>query len=230
MRYRQRWCSVAVLIASGAVLVSCTQAAEDTATHAGAVTVPPALTFNAAEPGSRATALAYARSARFVTDSRLVDEQTLRLPGGTTTRARIEATVYAHLLPDSQLARGALIARFVSDGEFAPLGLNRGVQYLFVDSVAGAGRRAIIMDDDSTRAPTVMPVVLADTPHDFSVPSARWIESGAFSYPNPSCGRYCCIPCDDTRGYICPTGTWPPRLDMEEMLRTRVIRPGPIPR
>jgi hypothetical protein len=219
MRYRRRWCSIASLIGTITVAAGCTSAGTLSET------VPPAPTTGPVETADRASVLAYARGASYVTDSRLVDEQVLHIPSGTGPTARIEATRYSHMLTDAQLARGALIARFVSDGPYAPLGLNRGVQYFFVDSVVGAGWRAIIVDDDPTRAPKVMRLVLADAPHDYSVPSARWMETLGYTFGQPSCGRYCCIPCDDASGYSCPTALWPPRIDMGEMLRTPVIPP-----
>jgi hypothetical protein len=233
MRYRRRWCSIASLTGTIAASAACfgdpavggTGATTASSSQASTVGVPPAPAFGGADTADRSAVLTYARGASYVTDSRLVDEQVLHLPAGTGPRARIQATAYSHMLTDSQLARGALIARFVSEGAYTPLGLNRGVQYFFVDSVAGAGWRAIIVDNDPARAPKVMKLVLADTPHDHSVPSARWMEAVSYTFANPSCGKYCCIPCDDVRGYSCPTGPWPPQIPIDEVLDP-AIRPG----
>ena len=236
MRYRRRWCNIAVVIGTVG-LTACKWFGGGSGsggtpaggtTQASTAAVPPAPTFTASDTTQRPAILTYARGAQYATDSRVIDEQVLHRPGATGPRARVEATAYAHMLTDAQLARGALIGRFVSDGEFGALGIRRGVQYFFVDSVPEAGWRAIIVDDDSSRAPKVIRLVLTDTPHQFEVPSARWVEWNLFTLPNIPCGRYCCVPCDPVNGINCPDTGWPPRLDMEDMLRTRATPAAPL--
>jgi hypothetical protein len=146
--------------------------------------------------------LAYASRAPFVTDPRLTDEQTLlRRNGQRGPKVRVEAVDYSPRLTHDQLRRGQLLGRFISDGEYPPLGLRRGTHYLFVDSTDHW--RAIIVPEDPALRPHVMNLSFLGIPHPWDVPGARWFEFGE-PYPNMPCGRECCVPCEPTRGYPCP--------------------------
>jgi hypothetical protein len=186
------------------------------ATAAVAQQMPAEQEFGSVDTAQRAAVVRYARAIAFVTDPLLVDEQTLIQPRGRGPRARVEPVRHSHLLTRDRMARGALVARFVSDGEYAPLGLYRGVQYFFVDSTRGQWR-AIIVPDDAARPVRVMRVVLNERPHEFDAASARWIESAGYSFPNSDCGKLCCVPCTPDR-YPCPSVRWPPQLDIDSLM------------
>ena len=240
MRFRRSWCRIASVVGTFAVAAACsepqvggtgqTAGSTSAAQVADSVRVPDAPTFGSADTAQRSAVVEYARRVRFVSDLRLSDEQTLVQPRGRGPRARVEAAEYAHRLSRVQLARGAVIARFISDGEYSPLGLNSGVAYFFVDSVAGAGWRAIIVPDDASRRPKVMGMVITESPHRYEVPGVRWVQVGDLIYPNPPCGRECCVPCEPPL-YPCPSrpGMWPPVLDTVRLGRPAVPAQG-VPR
>lgn len=228
MQFRRSWCTIVSMTGMFAVAAGCareagegtgaTAASQTTGatTEASAVQVPPAPTFGAPDTAQRPGVLEYARRVQFIDNPQVSDEQTLVQPRGRGPRARIEPVAYAHRLTRERLARGAVIARIVSDGDYAPLGLSRGINYFFVDS-GTAGWRSIIISDVAARPARVMQVVLSELQHPFSVPSARWIESAGFIYPNPDCGRICCIPCMPP-AYPCLRPQGPPRLNQNGVL------------
>ena len=238
MRFRRSWCRTGTMLVMVVFAAACVSEPGSEGASAGGsaaggagggasgpggsgaggtAEIQAAPTFGSPDTAQRATVLEYARAARFVSDLRLIDEQTLaQARGGRGPRARVEATVYAHQLSRAQLARGALIGRVVSDGPYTALGLRRGVQYFFVDSAGTAGWRSIIVFDDTTLAPRVTRLFLTDTLHHRPpgtlVPGSRWIEHMGWIYPNIPCGKMCCVPCEPPL-LICPTMGWPPRLD-----------------
>jgi hypothetical protein len=171
---------------------------------------PPAPRFGASiESVPRTTFLAYVERLEFVSDPHLSDEQPLidsAISGQLRRvgpRARIEPEVRSTKITDEQLRDGRVIARIISDGTFEPLGIRRGIQYVWIDSSTGRWRAAII-PATATEPIRMLSASVRERPHLKIVPSAlwyygRWVGPGPVPPIGPqgqgSCGTRCCAFC-----------------------------------
>lgn len=213
MRRRRSCCRFGLIAGLLAVAAGCARAPDgDAGTTAAAVTQEapelPAPAFGRPDTARRSVVLEYAGGARFVDDPRFNDEQGLLDSGRRGPVVRVEAVVNAHRFRREQLREGRLLARFISAGDYAPLGLRRGEYYVFVDSLDGW--RAVIVPRDGGQPTRVMQMAVLSRSHMFDVPSSRWFESEGFTFSYVPCGSGCCIVCQTAIGYTCPTVQFPP--------------------
>jgi hypothetical protein len=133
----------------------------------------------------RDSVLRYAASLRFIgkdEDHGAGDEQPMLYRAGDpraavvgpgTTVARVEPEARTTRLTRAQLRQGRIIARILSTGVYEPLGLRRGVNYVWIDSTA-AGWRAIIIPETTTEPLDTVRVTSESAPHITDAPGARW--------------------------------------------------------
>ena len=204
MRYRRRWCTFALLVGTTVSLVGCDRDKQGTPE----IVMPPAPTFLPPDSADRATVVRYAESLRFVTDPLLSDQQTLRAPGGARgPQARIEPAEYARKLTKAELKRGHFIARLMSTGSYEPLQLTRGVQYMWVDSIASGWRGVIVPSNPAEPARVIGLTLGEDSTHLGMSPSARFVSVGDVDITWGTCGWICCKACFPKIGPDCPDPT-----------------------
>jgi hypothetical protein len=145
-----------------------------------------------------------ARRLEFVQDPHLSDEQPLIYPAdrGRPLRvgptARIEPERGATALGQRQVHEGRVIARIISDGPYEPLGIRRGIQYVWIDSTR-AGWRALMIPANDADSITRLGVAVRRLPHLGRAPvppAAGWRfdpERGTFF--NGGCQFMCCSGC-----------------------------------
>jgi hypothetical protein len=146
--------------------------------------------------------LEYVGRLQFVQDPHLSDEQPLvdSVTAGELTRlgpkARIEPELHSVQITPRELREGRIIARIISDGTFEPLGIRRGIQYLWVDSSTGRWRAAMIPANGAEKR--MLGASVGNRPHLTMVPSAIWYYPGPRPRPMPqmSCGSRCCYICE----------------------------------
>lgn len=172
-----------------------------TTTLASCAQVPPPPFSGPLESVPRNRILEYVARLQFVRDPHLADEQPLIYPAASpqTARvgpiARIEPELRSRRFTRSQLAAGRIIARIISDGAFEPLGIRRGIQYLWVDSAGGRWRAAMI--PASGDEPVILDLALGPLAHLTDAPAATWVyDARAGTYANATCGSMCCRPCE----------------------------------
>lgn len=214
MKCRRSECRIVFVLAAIAAIAGCARQERpsgDTARGGDTeqVQLPPEPAFGSPDTAQRAAVVEYARQVRFVSDHALTDEQGLLLRGTKGPTVRVQAAEYAHQLNEERLARGVVIARFISTGDYAPLGLRRGIHYVFADRAAGSWRSIIVPENTAQRV-RVMQMAVLRVPHLLEAPIARFVELGGLTYTYIRCQKLCCIPCDPV-GYQCPPGL--PQLD-----------------
>jgi hypothetical protein len=205
-------CRLGLIVGVFAVLAACSRAEESgtagqtTSVPQAQAQVPAPPSFTSPDQADRAAVVTYARSLRFVSDPLRMDEQTISVSGNTRTIARIEPTDYSASLSPADRARGAIIARFVSTGVYAPVGLRRGVQYMWVDSTASGWRALMVPEDPSLNVSVTQLRIFSHVlPSALQVASARWFETNVGFLPNLKCGKECCVACVPLRaGITCP--------------------------
>lgn len=205
MKCRRSGRRVLFVVAAIAAVTGC--ASQERAADSQQMQLPPEPAFGAPDTAQRAAVLEYASAVRFVSDPGLTDEQSLLLRGARGPRVRLEAAEHSHLLTRERLARGAFVARFISAGDYAPLGLRRGVHYVFADS-SGGSWRSIIVPANAEQPARVMRMALLQAPHLLEGPVARFFEVDGMTFGYFRCGRLCCVPCDPP-GYECPLRMFP---------------------
>ena len=163
---------------------------------AGACTPPhtpaPLLVTNAAEPGQRGAALAYAATLQFDSLTHGVyDRQPLTLIDSSAMPPKDTigpvGTIYPeknthHNSQDDLLGAGRIVARIYTTGEYSRLGLAAGWSYFWVDSLvmitADSGRaRGIFIPADTTQPVTVREIKFTKDPPGSSTERqamARW--------------------------------------------------------
>jgi len=152
----------------------------------------------------RDTILAYAGRLAFDTSIAASDAQhlTLRRDDATVVGpfAQIAPERGAGSLSRAQLASGRIIARVSASDAYPPLGLSRGVNYLWVDSVP-SGWRGVIVPANPVEQLQTMPLdYKRDGPHTCWPPRAAWATS-----PFPLAGGPAWV-CCTTRGCCCLGG------------------------
>jgi hypothetical protein len=154
----------------------------------------------------RSEILEYVGRLQFVQDPHLSDEQPLvdsATPGQLARvgpRARIEPELHSVQITPRELREGRIIARIISDGTFEPLGIRRGIQYVWVDSSTGRWRTAMI-PANGAEPMKMLGALVRDLPHLTMVPSAIWYYGRGPRPPRPlpqkTCGSRCCLSCPD---------------------------------
>jgi len=101
--------------------------------------------------------LAYAATLTFDTTHGAWDEQPLPLVNDSGRVVgmpiiRVESEIGAASLSRSQLAKGRIIARYTAKGPYTPLGIPRGISYVWVDSMGSKFRELVVSEDPSRSA------------------------------------------------------------------------------
>lgn len=189
----------------------------------------------------RDTILAYASRLAFDTSIAASDAQHLLLRRGDAVVvgpfAQIAPERGAGSLSKAQLASGRIIARVSASDSYPPLGLSRGVSYLWADSAPGGWRAVVVPANPAEQLRTVPlgykrgdSLALA---HTCSPTRAAWATSPYPLAGSPwwvCCTTYgcCCFgrPCEDFT--INPGGPWPPldSLPLPELLGSPLTPPS----
>jgi hypothetical protein len=160
------------------------------------------------ESVARSEILQYVGRLQFVQDPHLSDEQPLVdsvTPGQLARvgpRARIEPELHSTQITPEQLREGRVIARIISDGPYEPLGIRRGIQYVWVDNSTGRWRAAMI-PANGAEPMRMLGALVRDLPHLTMVPSAIWYYARGPGprpprpVPQGTCGNRCCMVCPD---------------------------------
>jgi hypothetical protein len=182
--------------------------------------IPP-LELAPSPEASREAFLAYASSLQFLgadRDNQAGDEQPMVYAVGdprnailspATPVARVEPEARAKRLSREQAARGRIVGRILSTGRFEPLGVERGVNYVWLDNMTGRAWRGLIIPANPAAPITTLEITPEHGGHD---------QAGAVWHYDPAFGVLPWIIIDDmcvgfARGRV-PGG-----------LRARLLRP-----
>ncbi len=181
--------------------------------------------------------LGYARQLEFDTSAAASDAQNLVYRRGDAVVvgpfAQIAPERGAGSLSDAQLARGRIIARVSVSDSYPPLGLARGVSYLWVDSLA-SGFRWVIVPTDPALPLRAAPLTRTRHPRDGGADSCagRPAQAAWQAYPDPEgaggVGPWVSCPCWGCccRGQPCFEATIDPG---DPAMRSPKEWPRPVP-
>jgi hypothetical protein len=209
---------LASAVAITILLSACDQAARESASPSGGATASapgsaavdpyaarptPSCDFGApVESISRSRFLECVRRLEFVQDPHLADEQPLMYaadrgrPPRIGPRARIEPERGSNAPSDGrQMYEGRVIARIISDGAYEPLGIRRGIQYVWIDSTRDGWRSLMIPANDADSI-VRLGVSVRRFAHLGPAPAASWgFDPGRGTFFNATCHRWCCASC-----------------------------------
>jgi hypothetical protein len=170
----------------------------------------------------RETFQAYARSLAFVGsdwDNQAGDEQPMLYSatdprntpvGPSAPVARVEPEARANRLTRSQARQPHIVGRILSTGRYEPLGLQPGVNYVWLEGTTAGGWRGLIVPDNTAAPIARLEVVVEVGLHD---------EAGATWHYYGDVGMLFWIIVDDMCVGFAPVGRHPGRL------RPRLLRP-----
>jgi hypothetical protein len=145
--------------------------------------------------------LAYAATLTFDTSHGSGDEQPLPWVDDSgrlvaMPNVRVESEIGAALLTRRQLAQGRIIARYIAEGPYPPLGIAPGINYVWVDST-GDGFREQVVSEDAANPIVTRPLRIVPHSPLAGVVAPRWVVTPDYLWG--------CRPCV-LQGW-CPSGS-----------------------
>lgn len=185
---------------------------------------PPGLVSDPGLLAERDSVLVYARSLRYDSTTHGVSDRQMLTTYDSATGYRVGpvATIYPeaganHNTYADLAGRGRIVGRIETDSAYPKLGLRRGVNYIWVDSLrlsgdTGLGRAVVIPDDPSLPA-VVLPMFYLTDHHGTEGPAAaRWLfrpkdEAGWYKCTKTGC---CAVGVSSSAGLDLTTGLYSP--------------------